>query len=255
MSFVDLQNFSTPPDRICLAPFGNILDAFPAKDIAPHDRLGYSFRIEPCNSVSGYDPDVCVDPADAKMDPDEYGAEKDAELRVIQAAFKCSTVGASDADLRKHASWAIERNLWRDVDVTLNTMLAAEAVSVSGPFTAQCSAAEAAQYLASLSFCGTGVLYTSTSIVAQLWQNDYLMKEGKVFKDPFGNIVIPSSVDLDRIYAFDSTVEVRKSEILLLDEYSPGLRSVNDRVVRAELVYTVAIDNCAAGYVTVSPCT
>ena len=255
MSFTDMQNFSTPPKRICNAPFGNIFEAFPPIPIAPHDRLGYSFRIEPCNTVSGYNPDVCVDPADIKMTPDEYGAEKDAELRVIQAAFKCSSLGATDQELHDQAQGAIEHNLWRAVDTVIVSSLAAEATSIGAAAGSVCASNEAAQYLAIFSYCGTGILYTSTAIVGELYFNNYLVKEGKVFKDPFGNIVIPSSVALDRIYAFDSTIEIRVSDIMLLDQYAPGIRSVNDRIVRAEQIYTVALDNCAAGYIEVNPCT
>lgn len=253
MSFTDLQNFSTPPKKICGGPAGNILDAFPAKPIDAHSRLGYSFRPEACNSVTGYNPDVCVTGV-TKMDPDEYDAEKEAELRVIQSAFKCSTVGATDAELRENAKMAIDRNLWRDVDQTLVDILVSESVLQGGPFGASCVLASAAQFLATNSYCGTGVIYGSTSWFVQL-TNNLIMTDNGVYRDLAGNLVIPSSLNLDVVYAFDSEVEVRSSDIELLDEYSPGIRSVNDRVVRAELVYTVALDNCTAGHFNLSPCT
>lgn len=251
MAFLNLQNYSDPPKRICGAPFGNILDAFPAKAIDPHSQMGYSFRIEPCNSVSGYSPDVCVTGV-TKMDPDEFGAAGEAELRVVQAAFKCSTVGATDAELKMHARGPIERNLWRSVDQTLVDILSVEAVSVGGPFTALCVLSEAAQYLATNSFCGTGVIYGSTSWVSQV--SEHLSKDGNRLRDVVGNLVIPSSIDSDTVYAFDSEVDIFASEIQLLDEYSPGIRMVNDRTVRAELVYTVALDSCATGSFSLSAC-
>lgn len=255
MSFVDLQNFSTPPKRVCGAPNGSILQAFPPKPIAPHDRLGYSYRGEPCNGIEEYDPDVCVAPSGfPKMTPDEFGGEKDASLVVVQAAFKCSTVGATDEELRRHARNAIERNLWRSVDTNLTALLVAGGpAALGGPFTPVCGLAEAAQYLATNSYCGTGIIYGGAAWFAQL-SNTLIMQQNGLFTDLLGNIVIPSSVDTDSVYAFDSEIEVRTSEIQLLDEYSPGIRTVNDRVVRAELTYTVAVDNCSLGVLTVDPC-
>ena len=255
MSFVDLQNFSTPPNRVCGAPFGNVLDAFPPKPIGAHDRLGYSFRVEPCNAVSGYSPDICVGPDGAlKMPPADFGGEADAQLRVIQAAFKCSSVGATDSELRELATSAIERNFWREVDDTLISILADEAVAQpGGSLSAACVLAEAAQFLATNSHCGTGVIYGSTSWVVRL-TNNLIRTDDGVYKDLVGNVIIPSSVDLDVVYAFDSEVEVRESSIELLDEYAPGIRTVNDRVVRAEKIFTVALDNCAVGSFGLTAC-
>lgn len=255
MAFADLQNFSTPPKRICGAPFGSILNVFPAKPIAPHDRLGYSFRSEPCNGVSDYDPDVCVPVSGfPKMDPDEFGPEKEAQLRVIQSAFKCSTVGATDEELRKHAREAIERNLWREVEDALEVILDAEDTPEGGPFDALCALAEAGQALAENSICGTGVIYGPISWFTRLGTN-FVKRDGESFyRDLLGNIVIPSSITGATVYFFDSEVEIKVSEIQLLDEYSPGIRTVNDRVVRAELTFTVAIDACYVGSVTVDPC-
>jgi len=253
---VDLQNFSTPPERICDGgPFGNILKAFPPVPIDPHSRLGYSFRGEPCNAVDDYPADICVGPSGfPKMEPAEYGAEKEAALMVIQSAFKCSTVGTTDEELRENATGALKRHLWRSVDNSLVTLLAAEAVDQGAALTAECLLANAAQYLATNSYCGTGVIYGSTAFVASLG-TEYIFREGNTLRDIFGNIIVPSSVDLDVVYAFDSKVEVRTSEIELLDEYAPGVRLVNDRVVRAEMVYTVAVDNCVVASFDLTPCT
>lgn len=252
MAFVDLQNFTTAPPRIMNPPRGNILDAFPAKDIDPHTRLGYSFRGEPCNSFEDYDPDICAFPADAKMDPDEFiGNPKDAQLRVIQSAFKCSAVGATDAELRSYAQSAINRNLWRSADQTLVTMLNVEDSLQPGNLTPRDILAEAAQYLATNSYAGTGVIYGSAAWFTAVYP-DLIVEEGNRFRDHLGNIVIPSSVDLAVVYAFDSEVDIRTSEISLLDEYAPGIRLVNDRVVRAELIYTMAMDNCVVGSFTIA---
>lgn len=248
--FTNLQNYSTSPKRICGTPFGSILDAFPATPIDPHSQMGYSYMIEPCNSVSGYNPDVCVTGV-AKMDPGEFGGEGEAELRVVQAAFKCSTIGVTDAELIMHARGPIERNLWRSVDDTLIDILSVEAVPSGGPFTAVGVLAEAAQHLATNSFCGTGVIYGSTSWVSRL-SSEHVKRDGNVLRDTVGNIVIPSSIDLDVVYAFDSEVEIRASEIQLLDEYAPGIRMVNDRVVRAEMLYTMAVSSCTTASFTLS---
>lgn len=252
MAFVDLQNFSTAPAKIARPPRGNILDAFPAKDIDPHSRLGYSFRGEPCNDVEDYDPDICVFPSDAKMTPSEYGeAPKQASLRVLQSAFKCSTVGATDAELRQYARSAIERNLWRSVDNTLVDLLGAEDAPQFGGagFTAREVLALGSQYLAVNSFAGTGVMFGPTSWVAML--SDDLDFENGRFEDEFGNIIIPHSVGgSDIVWVFDSEVEIRTSDITLLDEFAPGIRSVNDRVVRAEILYTLAVDNCTVASYT-----
>lgn len=254
MAFADLQNFSTPPKRICGAPFGSILQAFPTKPISAHDRLGYSFRSEPCNGVSDYDPDVCVPVSGfPKMEPDGFGAEKFAQLGVVQSAFKCSTVGATDAELRTHARAAIDRNLWRVVEDSLEVILAAEDTPIGGPFDPVCALAGAGLELAQNSICGTGVIYGPISWFMRLG-SEYLVKDGNLYRDLLGNIVIPSSIDTDTVYAFDSEVEVRVSEIQVLDEYAPGIRTVNDRVVRAELTFTVAIDACYVGSLTVDPC-
>lgn len=247
MSFIALQNFSTAPPRVAKAIRGNILEVFPAKGLDPHARLGYSFRGEPCNSFEDYDPDVCVYPADAKMDPDEFeGDPKDAELRVLQSAFKCSTVGATDTELRQYAQSAIDRNLWRSVDQTLVTMLQAGDSVQAGTHDAKTALAKAAQYLATNSYSGTGVIYGSAAWFMAAYP-ELINAEGNVFYDALGNIVIPSSVALTAIYAFDSVVDVRASDVAILDEYAPGIRMVNDRVVRAEMVYTVAMDNCVVG--------
>lgn len=256
MAFADLQNFSTPPKRICGAPMGSILFAFPTKPIAPHDRLGYSFRSEPCTSVSDYSPDVCVPVSGfPKMTPEEFGPEKEAQLNVIQSAFKCSTVGATDEELRRYAREAIEINLWREVEDSLEVILLAEASPIGGPFDPLCALAGAGQELAENSHCGTGVIYGPISWFIRLGA-DYITKNAgeNFYRDFLGNIVIPSSIDSDTVYFFDSEVETRISEVQLLDEYAPGIRTVNDRVVRAEMVYTVAIDACFVGSITLDPC-
>lgn len=254
MAFSDLQNFSTPPGRITKAPIGSILYAFPPVPIDPHSRLGYTFRMEPCTPVTGYPPDACVQ-GQLKMEPDVFHGEKSAELRVMQSAFKCSTLGATDEELREIARSAINRNLWRDIDQTLVEILSTDCSTAlaPAPLGAGCILTEAAQFLATNSFAGTGVIYGSLNWMGQLW-GQLLFRDGNIFHDMFGNLVIPSSIDSNTVYVFDSKVEVRTSDIQLLDEHYPGMTIVNDRTVRAELTYTVAVDNCACGHFTLGSC-
>ena len=253
MSFLDLQNFATPPPKVCGAPYGSILNVFPAIPLDAHSRLGYSFRSEPCASVSGYNPDICASPGDMKMTPEDFGDEGLAQLRVLQAAFRCSSVGTTDEELRDIARSALDRNYWRAVDQALVDILATEDDPQGAPATARCLLADAGQYLASSSYCGIGVIYGPARWVSELGTR-YLVREGDIYRDVLGNYVIPSSIDLADVYAFDSEVEVRTSDIEILDEFMPGLRTVNDRVIRAEMLFTVAVDNCVVGSWTVPDC-
>lgn len=266
MSFADLEAVGLPPERICFGPpIGSVLRTFPSKPLPEHFGNGYLFRSNPCNTVADYSPNYCL-PGSLKKEPDHYGPTKHAVVNVLQTAFECSPVGATDQDLRDQALGAIERNLWRAVDTTLNGILAIEAVPQGGPLSPICALSAAQEYLFEHSYCGNGIIMGPPSWVNLLNTNHVTLtltggdvaaaQEGKkpyYYRDLFGNYII-MSVTGSTVYAFDSTVDVMESEPILLDQFMPGLRERNDRIVRAEVVYTVAIDACSAGSWTLIPC-
>jgi len=252
MSFVNLENVDNAPKRICKEPDGSILQVFPVKPLPPHNRAGYQFRSQGCSSVASYDADFCL-PGDAKMTPQTYGGTKDAHVEVIQSAFKCSSLGATLDEIRTEAQSAVERNLWRSVDSALVTLLNASATVFAGPWGPQLALANAAQFLATTSQCGTGVIYGSAVWFLLLGGHE-ITKVDNHFEDRMGNIIIPSSIPLNVVYAFDSEVDVMVDEVQLLDELAPGITTINDRVVRAETAFTVAIDPCKVGSFGFDPC-
>lgn len=268
MSFADLEAVGLPPKRVCFGPpIGSVLRTFPSTPLPPEFGNGYLFRGEPCNTVADYSPNYCQ-PGSIKKDPDHYGPTKHAVVNVLQTAFECSPVGATDQDLRDQALGAIERNLWRAVDTTLNGMIALEAVSQGGPVSPICALSAAQQYLFEHSYCGNGIIMGPASWVNLLNTNHVNLsltggdiadvtagKEPFFYRDLFGNYIILSAADTSTVYAFDSTVDIMESEPILLDQFMPGLREHNDRVVRAETVYTVAVDNsCNVGSWTLISC-
>lgn len=246
MSITEFRELGDSPNRPPAAPNGNILQAFPPTLLEIHFRHGYRFRLDPCNVVTGYDPDYCDEHA-PKMAPHFYGPEIGVPVRMIQSAFACSTIGATDDELRYWAKTPVESNLWAQVDVILTGLLATQAVNQTPfPIPAVDVLAQAAQYLATNSLNGTGVIYGPTSWLTQLSEL-HTSWDGHVFRDLAGNILIPSSVTGNKVYAFDSFVDIKKSEVQILDEFAPELTTKNERTVRAELLYTVAIGPCVVG--------
>lgn len=250
MSFVELSNFNNPPERECPEKSGGIFAVWKPGVLEGHDRLGYSYRPNACHEVLSYDPDVCV-PGDLKMDPQTFPPAKEAVLGMIQSAFNCS-VGASMDELRAAVRDALDDNLQRAVETDLVAELDLTAVSVGTDLDAKCVLAEAAQWLATNSECGRGVILGPVGWLTQL--TDLLIWNGKYHTDYVGNIVVPSSVDNDTVYAFDNAVEIKVSDVLLMDELAPGVRNVNDKIVRAEQLYTIAVDSCQIAKFTVAEC-
>lgn len=244
-----------PPgrDKVCTDSNSLLLKAFPAKTLETHFQSGYRFRGDACTTAFAYDPDYCV-PGAVKMDPEGFGPEKDAVVGMIQSAFNCSPVGETLEVLREIAIQTIKNNLWRAIEADLIVALLAEApVAAGGPFSALCALAEASQYLAINGNCGKGVVVGPYNWFIQLG-TDNLIWNGTYHTDLVGNIVIPLAIPTGTVYAFDSNVDIRIAEILLMDERAPGITSMNDRVVRAEQIYTVAVDPCVVGSFEVAPC-
>lgn len=244
-----------PPgrDKACNDAKSLLLNAFPAKFLEAHFRAGYSFRSDACTSAFAYDPDYCL-PGDVKMDPEGFGPERDAVVGMIQSAFNCSPVGETLDRLREVAEETLENNLWRAIEADLVANLAAfPPVVFAGALEAKCALAEASQFLATNGNCGKGIIVGPYDWFNQLGTT-HLIWNGTYHTDLVGNLVIPLSVDNNTVYAFDSNVDIRISDILLMDELAPSIRSVNDRIVRAEQIYTVAIDPCVVGSFTVSAC-
>lgn len=261
MSFMALENVFEPPKRICFGPpIASVLKVYPAKPM-PEDHLanGYLFRSDGCTRVTSYDPDYCH-PGDVKMTPDTFGPFKHAKVNVLQSAFECSAVGEPFEGLKDRAVSAIDRNLWRAVDSTLNEILVDEAIPQGGGTLGPiCALSAAQQFLAESSWCGNGIIMGPPSWMNLLATNHVnfegpLVDSKPFYKDLFGNLLLITVAETDKIYAFDSEVDVFTSEIQVLDEVMPGLRISNDRVVRAELVYTVAIDPCAVGSFAIENC-
>lgn len=252
MAFLPLGD-SPGRDRVCGDIKSLLLKAFPAKDLEAHHRAGYTFRSDACTTAFAYDPEYCT-PGDVKMDPEGFGPERNAVVGMIQSAFNCSPVGETIETLREVAEQTLDNNLWRAIEADLVLdLIAFPAVPVGGPVSALCALAEAAQFLVINGNCGKGVIVGPYNWFIQLGTEN-LIWNGTYHTDLVGNIVIPVASDNNTVYAFDSNVDVRVSDVMLLDELSPGLRLVNDRVVRAEQIYTVAIDPCVVGAITVAPC-
>lgn len=249
MSISDFRELGESPDRPFASPNGNILQVFPPTTLDFHFRNGYHFRLDPCGVVTGYDPDYCGEHA-PKMYPNFYGPEVNVPVRMIQSAFACSTIGATDDELRFWARTPIELKLWTQVDTILTTLLQAQAINQTPfPIPGALVLAKAAQYLATNSRSGTGIIYGPMSWISELGM-DYLIKwesSTNSYHDTAGNIIIPSSVDGTRVYAFDSFVDIKASTIQILDEFAPELTKLNERTVRAEQLYTVAIGPCVVG--------
>lgn len=252
MSFTDLQDFSTGPERQCPDQFGGLLSVFPPEELTGHERLGYSFRPNACLDVVAYDPDVCV-PGDIKMTPGVYDAEVDAVLGVIQTAINCTT-GATEDELRAEVREALENNLERAIEADFVTFLTTNAIPSGGPLEATCALAEAAQFLNNSGECGRGIIVGPVNWLVQL--GDVLVwHPNKGYHTDFvGNVVIAHSVDNDTVFALDMAVDIKVSEVLLLDDFAPGIRIVNDRIMRAEQLYTIAVDSCSIASFTVSEC-
>lgn len=251
MSFTELQGFSDGPERQCPDRFGGLLAVFPAKVLEGHERLGYNFRPNACLDTLAYDPDVCA-PGDLKMTPGTYDPAIEAILGMLQTAIVCSTVGATMDELREEARRALSDNLERAIEADFIAFLDTNDTPQGGPVQAKCALADAAQYLTNSSECGRGLIVGPVDWFIQL--EDLLIWNGKYHTDFVGNIVIPHSVDNSTVYALDMAVDIKVSEVLLLDELAPGVTTVNDRVVRAEQLYTVAVDSCEIGSFTVSAC-
>lgn len=252
MSFTELMNFSDGPERICPDRFGGLLAVFKPGVLENHDRLGYSFRPNACIDVVAYDPDVCV-PGDIKMDPGTYGPAKEATLGMIQTAINC-TVGATLDELRDEVRETLNQNLERAIEADFINLLTAEATPIGGPFSEKCALARASQYLATSSECGRGLIVGPVSWFVLL-ENTLVWNPAKGYHHDFvGNIVVPSSVDNNTVFALDAAVDIKISDVFILDELAPGITTVNDRVVRAEQLYTVAVDSCQVGSFTVTPC-
>lgn len=249
MSISDFRELGESPARPSVSPKGSILQAFPPTQLDVHFRNGYIFRLDPCNVVTGYSPEYCDEHA-PKMDPSFYGGNVQVPVRMLQAAFSCSAVGATDDELRYWAKSPLQLRLWANVDTVLTQLLAAQAVSqTTFPIPAANVLSKAAQYLATHSQSGTGIIYGPMSWLSELGM-DYLIKwdeDKNHYEDVAGNVIIPSSVDSDLVYAFDSFVDIKSSAIQVLDEFMPAQRTNNDRTVRAEQLYTVAIGPCVVG--------
>lgn len=250
MSISDFREVGDSPNRPSAAPLGSILQAFPPSQLDIHFRNGYVFRLDPCNIVTGYSPEYCDVEHAPKMDPSFYGPNIQVPVRLLQAAFACSAVGATDDELRYWAKTPLQQRLWAKVDDVLTTLLQAQAVNQTPfPIPGALVLAQAAQYLATNSQSGTGIIYGPMSWLSQLGM-DYLIRWNEAenrYEDAAGNIIIPSSVNSNIVYAFDSFVDIKTSDIQVLDEFMPAQRTVNDRTVRAEQLYTVAIGPCVVG--------
>lgn len=249
MPISDFREIGESPDRPNTSPLGNILQAFPPTTLDVHYRNGYIFRLDPCNVVTGYNPDYC-DEHTPKVNPSFYGPNVQVPVRMLQTAFACSTVGTTDDELRHWAKSPLQLRLWSNVDTILTALLQAQAVDQTPlPLPAADVLAKAAQYLSTNGQSGTGVIYGPQEWLSTLGM-DYLIRwvpEKNHYRDSAGNIIIPSSVDNAKVYAFDSFVDIKTSDIQILDEFMPGQRQTNDRTVRAEQLYTVAIGPCVVG--------
>lgn len=249
MPISDFREIGESPDRPNTSPLGNILQAFPPTTLDVHYRNGYIFRLDPCNVVTGYNPDYC-DEHTPKVNPSFYGPNVQVPVRMLQTAFACSTVGTTDDELRHWAKSPLQLRLWSNVDTILTALLSAQAVDQTPfPLPAADVLAKAAQYLSTNGQSGTGVIYGPQEWLSTLGM-DYLIRwdeTNKHYRDSAGNIIIPSSVDNAKVYAFDSFVDIKTSDIQILDEFMPGQRQTNDRTVRAEQLYTVAIGPCVVG--------
>lgn len=254
MSFTDMAGLSNGPERKCPEKFGGLLAVFKPGVLEGHERAGYVFRPRACLSVIAYDPDFCQ-PGDIKMDPGAYGPGKEAILGMIQTAIVCSSIGATMDELREEARDALADKLGRAIDSDFIAELALLAVSQTPTaLQAKCALAEAAQFLSNSSECGRGLIVGPINWFEQL-ENTLVWNNAKGFHTDFvGNIVIPHSVDNSTVYALDMAVEIKVSEILILDELSPAVTTVNDRIVRAEQLFSIAIDSCSVGSFDVSDC-
>lgn len=252
MSFLGHESVSSAPKRTCPDRFGGLLAVYPPGVLRDHERAGYTYRPNMCTEAVAYDPDYCVAPGDLKKDPDNFGPAKDAILGMLQTAVNC-TVGASMDELREAAQDGLDANIERAIETDLVNFLATVAVA-SGSGSGVCALGAAAQFLATDSYCGRGVILGPVGWFVTL-ESALIWNQAKGYHHDFvGNIVIPHSVDNDTVYALDNAIEIKVSEVMLLDEVAPGIRLVNDRVIRAEQLYTIAVDSCVVGSITVEPC-
>lgn len=249
MSFLELGDF---PDRLCAAPKGSILEAFPPTPLTGHFANGYRFLAEPCYTTEELQTGYCVT-GQEKMDPSNFGPDVPVPVYGVQAALTCS-MGVSDEELISLAEDPIRYTLWKSVDDRLLELLIPLAIDQTPfPVSPLVALAEAAQFLAVNSSCGTGVIYGPLSWFSQLGNTHLIYNEQtNTYYDLAGNIVIPSSHTTDIVYAFDSTVDVMTSTIELLDEFFPDRRQTNTRTARAEQLYTVAINPCVVGSFDIS---
>lgn len=252
MSFVDQFNVNEPPRRVCPDKFGGLFAVFTPELLEGHDRAGYVFRPNACLDVVSYDPDYCV-PGDLKMEPGTYGPPKEAVLGMIQTAINC-TMGVSMDKLREDARQALSDKIERAVGADFVALIAATAVAGPGGEPG-CALANAAQFLNDSGECGVGLIAGPVNWFVQL-RDALVWQAGKGYHtDYVGNIVIPHTVNNNTVYALDAAVEIKISDVQILDETMPGQRTVNDRVVRAEQLYTIAVDSCEIGSFPVTPCT
>lgn len=254
MSFTDHAAFSDGPERKCPEKFGGLLAVFKPGVLEGHERAGYTFKPRACLDVVAYDPDYCT-PGDLKMDAGSYGPEKEAILGMIQTAIACSPVGATMDELRAEAQGALADKLDRAIDADFIAALVTEAVDQTATaLQAKCALAEAAQFLSNSSECGRGLIVGPINWFEQLEETLVWNNAKGYHTDYVGNIVIPHSVDNGLVFALDLAVEIKVSDVMLLDELAPGVTTVNDRVVRAEQLYSIAIDSCSIGSFDVSDC-
>lgn len=252
MTFSDQFAYGNAPERTCPDKFGGLLAVFKPGVLEGHERAGYTFRPNACVDAIAYDPDYCV-PGDVKMDPGRYGPGKDAILGMIQTAINCP-LGVTLDELRDDARQTLLDNIERAIEADFVAFLDTLATAQGGPFQAKCVLAEAAQYLSDTSECGRGLIAGPVKWFVQL-ENTLVWQAAKGYHTDFvGNIVIPHSVNNDTVYALDKAIEIKISDVQLLDELVPGITSTNDRVVRAEQLYTVAVDSCEIGSFAAGPC-
>lgn len=260
MSAFDFTPLGESPGRekICReGRRGSLLDVFPPEPLPDHFGAGYTFRPEPCPDIFNYNPDFCpsgIQPSDLKSDPQGFGPDREAIVGVIETAFHCPPVGETFEGIRQIAEDAVRDNLWRAVEQDLIAQLSLEAIPQGvGAVSATCALAQASQFLAEFSKCGRGVIVGPYGWIAELG-NFRLFWDGDSYKDLVGNIIIPILGTDDTVFAFDSDVDIKTSEIIILDELAPAIRTVNDRIIRAEQIYTVAIDPCVVGSFVLSGC-
>jgi hypothetical protein len=247
-----------------------------AAEIVPVDgnrwAAGFDLILEGCEDSRVYA--VCPD---EEADPKTYTAVGSTEAYnpyILYATDKCSTWPAQRAfydraqrKLEVGESTALEEQLWTGeiggVAIATNPNLAGESTTIT---TTVADIEEAFAVLEqAIGECSAapGMIHIRPIVLPFLVKNGIVRREGRVYKSPLDNLVVPGRGypgtgpagqavgATEWMYGHPGIVQVRRGPIIRLGEdnlSSQVDRYVNDRLVIVERVVNVALDPACCVY-------